>query len=147
MRTTLGCLVILVGVQLAVPCYGQPLALPDPPAQPPGRTVTGTVINAISSVPVRRALVQISGASPVAVLTGPDGRFRFDNIPEGQVMISVQKPGFFDARSIPGAMVGQADPMVTVGSGKNDFRGSLYPAARITGRVTDTDGEPVENIS
>jgi hypothetical protein len=34
-----------------------------------------------------------------------------------------------------------------VASGKNDFRMTLYPAARITGRVTDADGEGAENIS
>ncbi len=31
-----------------------------------------------------------------------------------------------------------------VGSGSNDFRLALVPAAKIAGRITDKDGEPVE---
>ena len=148
MLTTLGRLGLLAASQITVLCYGQEVGLvPGVPNQPPSRTVTGTVINAVSGVPIRHALVQAPGIVPATVLTGPDGRFRFDNIPEGQVLISVQKPGFFDARSIPGVSEHQANPFVTVGSGKNDFGIALYPAARIVGRVTDADGETAENIS
>jgi len=142
------CRLLLVALQLVPFCYGQQAGLvPDVQNQAPVRTVTGTVTNAVSGVPIRHALVQASGILPAAVLTGPDGRFRFDNIPEGQLLISVQKPGFFDARSIPGVSQRQADPFVMVGSGKNDFRIALSPAARIVGRVTDADGEAAENIS
>jgi hypothetical protein len=142
------CQLSLVVLQLVPLCYGQPVGLvPDAPNPAPVRTVTGIVTNAVSGVPIRHALVQASGIVPAPVLTGPDGRFRFDNIPEGQVLISVQKPGYFDANSIPGYSQRQVNPFATVGSGKNDFRIALYPAARIVGRVTDADDEPAENIS
>jgi hypothetical protein len=147
MRITLGRLGLLVGLQLTVPGYGQPAGrVSDVPNQPPNRTVTGTVINSVSGLPVRQALVQMFGNSPATVLTGPDGRFQLNHVPEGQILLFVQKPGFFDASSIPGAS-GTPGSLVTVGSGKNDFRMTLYPAARIVGRATDADGEGVENIS
>jgi hypothetical protein len=147
MRTTLGRLGLFVGLQLTVPGYGQPVGLvSDVPNHPPNRTVTGTVINSVSGLPIRQALVQMFGNSPATVLTGPDGRFQLNQVPEGQILLFVQKPGFFDARSIPG-LSGTAGSQVMVASGKNDFRMTLYPAARITGRVTDADGEGAENIS
>jgi hypothetical protein len=154
MRTALGRLGLLVVLQLTIPSYGQqagPVLQAGPvravPNQAPSRTVTGVVINAVSGVPIRHALVQASGISPATVLTGPDGRFQLDNVPEGQIFLSAQKPGFFDARSMPGAFGSQVDLWVTVGSGKNEFRVTLFPNARIVGRVTDADGEAAENIS
>ena len=131
MRTTLGRLGLLAASQITVLCCGQETGLvPAVPAQAPRRTVTGMVVNAVSGVPIRHALVQVSGVSPAAVLTGPDGHFRFDNVPEGQAVISAQRPGFFDPRSIPGVFERSADPFVMIGSGENDFRLPLYPVAR-----------------
>jgi hypothetical protein len=110
--------------------------------QAPRRTVTGSVTNAVSGEPIRHALVQLSGARSVAVLTGPDGRFQIADVPEGPAYFSAQKPGFFDSRAMSGGR--QTNMSFTVGSGKNDFPLTLFPAARIVGHVTDRDGEPVE---
>ena len=120
--------------------------LPSIPNQGPKRTITGTVVNAISGEPIRHALVQVNGPVMSSALTGADGRFQIDNVPEGQVVIR-QKPGFFDASSIPGSEWRPPNSMMTVGSGKNDFKVTLIPAAKLVGRVTDQDGEGVENMS
>jgi hypothetical protein len=110
--------------------------------QAPRRTVTGSVTNAVSGEPIRHALVQLSGARSGAVLTGPDGHFEIADVPEGPAYFSAQKPGFFDSRAMPGGR--QTNMSFTVGSGKNDFPLTLFPAASIVGHVTDRDGEPVE---
>ena len=118
-------------------CSGQQVTVPR-------RTVTGTVVNGISGEPIRRALVRLSGSFLANVLTGADGRFEIADVPEGQFVISPQKPGFFDSDSAAGDWP-RPPVSFTVGSGKNDFRLTLFPAARISGRVLDSDGEGVDN--
>ncbi|MGA8029539.1 MAG: carboxypeptidase-like regulatory domain-containing protein [Bryobacteraceae bacterium] len=130
-------------------CYGHQVQAPVQGTllnenQATARTVTGTVVNAITGEPLRHALVQLWAARSVTVLTGADGRFEAHNIPEGSVNFSVTKPGFFDSRAMPGADGSQPNQAYPVTSGKNDFRLTLFPAGRIVGRVTDRDGEPVE---
>lgn len=110
------------------------------PTQNPAQrhTITGTVTNAITGEPVRRALVQLWGPQPINALTGPDGRFQIDDVPEGQAHFNITKPGFIDSL--------RAEPtqFFTVGSGSNDFHLKLTPAAKIVGRLTDQDDEPIE---
>ena len=133
---------VLVLLLSPLSCYGQVVIAS--PTQGPRHTITGTVVNAQSGEPVRRALVQVWGAPAQSALTGSDGRFTIDGIPEGPLNCSVSKPGYFDARSVPSAGNNQFAQNYSVGSGKNDFHLVLFPAARIIGRLTDQDGEPVE---
>lgn len=122
-----------------------------PPTQPvpqgPKHTVTGMVSNAITGEPIRKALVQLNGQTQATVLTGTDGRFRFEDVPEGQVYLFAQKPGYFDLASLNASegMIDHTSVALRVDSGKNDFALKLYPSARIAGRVTDGNGEPVES--
>lgn len=132
---------LLALLSLTLACYGYQQN------QPPRRTVTGTVTNAVSGEPIRHALVQVSNIPSASALTGSDGRFEIDNVPEGPANFSVTKPGFFDSRSLSGSQWRTPGPMFTVGSGKNDFRLTLFPAARITGHLTNSEGEPVEQIT
>lgn len=139
MRSLVSLLILLLP---AIVCAGQQVV--GTPTQGPRRTITGTVVNAQSGEPIHRAMVQIWGASPSSALTGPDGRFTVDGILEGPLNISVSKPGFFDARSVPQTGDSQSTQKYTVGSGNNDFHLVLFPAARIVGRLTDQDGEAIE---
>jgi hypothetical protein len=107
--------------------------------------VSGLVTNAVTGEPIRRALVQMNGQASGAVLTGADGRFQFADVPEGQVVLSPQKPGFSDPGSLPGRQGFRPNPLYTVGSSKNDFHLTLLPNSKIVGTVLDGDGEPVEN--
>ena len=120
---------------------------PRQPAAGPKHTVTGTVSNALTGEPIRRALVQLFGRMRVSTLTGPGGRFSFDDVPEGPLWFILEKPGFYDPFGMPGnPQYGQNEPL-KVGSGSNDFALKLYPTARISGHVTDANGEPIEGAS
>src|SRR5579875_1098199 len=67
-------------------------------------TATGTVVNSVTGEPIRRALVRINGAGEQhSGFTGGDGRFSIDGVAEGLIVISAEKPGFFDEHSISGA--------------------------------------------
>jgi carboxypeptidase family protein len=114
--------------------------------QTPRHTITGTVTNAVTGEPVRRALVQMNGAASGAVLTSSDGRFQFADVPEGPAVFSLQKPGFSDTRFTPGSPWAAPNAVVTVGSGKNDFHLALLPNSKIIGHIIDADGEPLANV-
>jgi hypothetical protein len=107
-------------------------------------TVTGMVVNSATDEPIRRALVAV-GAS--LVLTGADGRFQAENVPEGQTMVSAQKPGYFECAT-PGCGPNGSPARITikVQSGTNDVLLKLLPEAKIEGRVVDEDGEPIGDV-
>jgi hypothetical protein len=81
------------------------------------------------------------GMKKLAVLTGDEGQFTFDNIPRGSFALSARKPGFF----APGT-AGYTVPMTTaeVGPQAKKVELKLTPEGVIFGQVTDDDGEPLE---
>jgi Carboxypeptidase regulatory-like domain len=109
-------------------------------------TLGGTVTNASTGEPIRRALVHVNGQVQLAAFTGPDGRFQLSGVPQGQAFITAEKPGFFDEQSLhPGSYAPQ-NAAVNVGPGTNEFHLQLTPEAKIRGRVLDPDGEPIEGL-
>jgi carboxypeptidase family protein len=110
-----------------------------------GYPVSGVVINSVTGEPIRNALVWLLfGSERSSLLTGPEGRFRFDSVPLGAQRITVQKPGFFSEQQLSGGsglsgpiQVGPDMPLVTL---------KLVPEGVIFGRITDSNGEPVEEL-
>ena len=89
----------------------------------------------------------MQGMQPASVLTGADGRFEFDNVPEGRVFFMLQKPGYSDPRF---PMFGERPlnaNVLSVTSATNDFPLKMLPNGRITGNITDSDGQPIEDVS
>ncbi len=105
-------------------------------------TVSGSVTNAATSEPIRRALVHLNGPVQLSAFTGPDGRFEFTGIPEGQIFVTAERPGFFDQQSLNQGV----NTTVAVGPATKPLQILLTPEARIRGRVLDADGEPVEGL-
>jgi carboxypeptidase family protein len=109
-------------------------------------TIGGTVTNAVTGEPVRRALVHVNGPVQLAAFTGPDGRFQISGVAQGPTFLTAEKPGFFDEQALhPGSNTPQSAP-VNVGPGTNEFHLQLAPEAKIRGRVLDPDGEPIEGL-
>lgn len=128
---------------LAVLAYGQ--TEPQRQLEQQRRTITGTVVNAVSGEPVRRALVNAYGQSSEAVLTGPDGRFEMEDVPDGVINFNVTKPGYFDPSQIAGSEWVER-PAYSVGAESTDFTLKLSPGARVTGQVTNSEGDPVSRL-
>lgn len=105
-------------------------------------TVAGTVVNTLTGEPIRRALVSApTGGRPTAQLTGPDGRFQIEDVPEGTCLLNATKPGFV-------AKSGQeATVPIRVKSDTKDVTIKLQPTASIAGRITDADGNPIEQVN
>jgi Carboxypeptidase regulatory-like domain len=142
-------LLVLLTTLSGLLCTGQ---VSPPITQPvsgqPAKTFTigGTVTNAATGEPIRRALVHVNGQVQLATFTGPDGRFQLSGVAQGQAFLTAEKPGFFDEQSLhPGSYAPQ-NAAVNVGPGTNEFHLRLTPEAKIRGRVLDPDGEPIEGL-
>ncbi len=147
MRLVLGWFVLCLFALALGGCSGvlfaqQPTGSSATPA--PRRTVSGAVVNSVTGAPVHRALVRINGRGSQFAFTGADGRFQIENVPEGQALITAQKPGFFDLSSTPRTFRPAHD--VTIGPETADLVIKLTPQAEVQGRVLNSDGEPLESV-
>src|SRR5262249_14945663 len=96
--------------------------------------IQGTVVNAVTGHPIARALVELYLEGRRAMLTGAEGEFVFDKLPEEGAMISARRPGFL-----------MKNTMVDVRAGKIVVK--LVPECVISGTVVDSEGEPIENAT
>ena len=103
----------------------------------------GIVVNAVTGDPIRNALVRISiHAGSSSLLTGPDGKFHFDNVSQGEHGINIRKPGYFTEQDLNGAVVAR----VEVGPDLPPVVLKLIPEGVIFGRITDAQGRPAEEV-
>jgi hypothetical protein len=128
---------------------GQLILLTGEPNQQSGQAtphvhkVTGMVVNAATGAGVPKALVQTNTTSgQTSVLTGSDGRFEIDDVPEGAANFMPRKPGYFNEQEMDQGSGPQR--MITVGESTPDIQLKLFPEGVIEGSVLDEAGEPVE---
>jgi len=99
--------------------------------------LSGSVVNAATGEPVHGALVQFQGKVSQSVMAGQDGHFEINGIPAGAGLLFVQRPGF-----------APNDPRnVSVTSAASSLVVKLSPLAKISGRVLDRDGDPIDGIN
>jgi hypothetical protein len=110
----------------------------------PTFVVEGTVINSVTGEPIRAALVQIQIGQQISLLTGSDGKFHFDSVPPSQLTIMVRKPGFFSEQEISQGPI--TNQLTQVGPGMTPVILKLTPEGAIYGRITDSDGDPIQNL-
>jgi Carboxypeptidase regulatory-like domain len=107
-------------------------------------TVGGTVVNAVTGEPIRRALVQLNGMGEHLALTDSSGQFEFADLPPGGATVVVRKPGFF---SIEEVNQGRTGPMsLTIGPDVGALSLKLFPQSVIYGHVKNPEGEPIESV-
>lgn len=114
----------------------------------PGVAIQGKVVQDPGGQPIRKANVQFSARDGQSMdqysdTTDADGRFKVDNVKPGRYSSSVEHPGF--VRSASGKQ--PASILVQPEQGTIDLVFYLQPAAVITGKVTDVDGDPISNVS
>ncbi len=151
---------LLAATLLAVPL----LELPQPPSSGSGlneprnsfsseslqssddgkHALRGTVVNSVTGEPIRGALVQIYFNGQSSMLTGPDGKFQFEGLPNGQTVVRVRKPGFFTDEEIHSP--GYAQQMVPTGPHSAPLVLKLIPEGVVYGRISEDGGEPIEGL-
>ncbi len=105
-------------------------------------TLRGSVVNSVTGEPIRKALVEANGHQQKTIFTGPDGQFQFEGEPAGDYYMVARRQGYADR-----SMMGHQIYPVTLGSDTGPVVLKLDPLARISGRVLDTEGEPVPNLT
>ena len=129
----------------------EPPAISEPPPAPSNAStysLSGVVVNSVTGEPVRRALVQLAGPplntkTPMALLTDSEGRFSFSDLPESDVTLVARKPGFFGDQEVHPE---NYQPTIThLGASTPSIVLKILPEGSISGRVTTTSGEMLED--
>lgn len=117
------------------------------PKKPAGITIQGKVLQEPGGQPIRKANVQFSARDgqsngQYSDTTDAEGRFKIDDLKPGRYMATVEHPGFVQSAS------GKRPATILVQSGQDtsDLVFYMQPAAVITGKVTDLDGDPMRNV-
>src|SRR3569833_4255033 len=108
--------------------------------QGPLRTIRGIVVNSVTSEPIPRALVFVGGPQQQSTFTDSGGRFQLENVSEGKVYIQAQRPGFKSGSR-------QGGRQIAVSAQTSEVSLQLEPMARIQGRITNEDGEPLQGVA
>src|SRR5712692_10600292 len=112
----------------------------------------GTVVDAVSGKPIRKAAIVVRQERTLdfgyVALTDEAGHFELTGLPAGSWVGQVQRDGYvtlgsFEGGSTPKELRWRIAP----GAVFKDLTFRLTPTGVITGRVLDTDGEPVAGAS
>jgi protocatechuate 3,4-dioxygenase beta subunit len=112
-----------------------------------GITIQGTVLLAPGGQPIRKANVQFRASrgqsnGQYSATTDPDGRFKIDDVKPGRYMVTIEHPGFVQA----GRGGRSTSILLQPDQGATDLIFHMQPAAVITGKIVDLDGDPMKNV-
>jgi hypothetical protein len=116
---------------------------------PPAR-LFGRIVAADTGAPVRSAAIRVVATNPgtgtLVATTDDNGAFDVRDVPPGQYLVQVTKPGFVSTRFSLAA--GTADPFGVSSGQQVDMRDLRLPRAGVvSGRVLDGYGDPVADIA
>jgi hypothetical protein len=106
--------------------------------------LTGVVVDSSTGEPIHGALVQVGGSQTRAMLTGPDGKFDFEGLARGVVVVSPRKPGYSNEYELSDGH--RLPPTFELDSSTAPITLKLIPEGVIFGRVTAENNEPVESL-
>src|SRR5688500_13751720 len=113
------------------------------PADKPGTaTISGRVLAADTSRPLRRARISVTsaetGGRPRTGSTGSDGRYEIPDLPPGRYRIRVERSGYLPLEYGQRRVLEQGQRLdVAAGDTIKDVDFAMPRMAVITGRVTD----------
>jgi len=126
---------------------GVPAMQTSPPEQVSTPSIQGKVLQEPDGQPIRKANVQLNGRKGPAdakytAVTDAEGQFRIDDVQPGQYFVVVEHPGFVQS----GTRGRRSSIQVQSGSGKNELILHMQPAAVISGKIVDLDGDPMRDV-
>jgi hypothetical protein len=132
---------LLLSVLLSTSVFAQ--------TSPKRAAIEGIVIKDPDNQPVKKALIELiaenqSEAGNYTTTTGPDGAFRIENITPGRYHLFAERTGLLDTDKQHGRTDGRILNLAA-GQELKDLQLRLQAAAVIRGRVTDEDGESLQN--
>lgn len=146
MKVEITLVAVLVLLGTALPQAIEPTNVPQTYA------VKGRIVQKIGATPIRKANVQLNNIGPwggsdeieYESVTDAEGHFQFSDVRAGDYRISYEHTGFVDAERYHQGN----GKLVSVGPGSTleDLLFHMAPAAVITGKVFDADGDPMPNV-
>ncbi len=147
-----------VAAVLVVSILSAQVVLPGPPQAPPRdrvpppRTGTGVVkgrvVDGTTGAAIARARVMLQGATGgPPLMTDADGGFTFSSLPPGPITLTAQKATYLPARyPTPGRTIrSQIRPLILRdGQVLDTVVVPMFHGASISGRVFDSNGDPVD---
>jgi hypothetical protein len=111
-------------------------------------TVEGVVVDARTQAPIRKAAVVLVGGGEAnrggaGGFSDASGRFVIGRVPPGRYQISLRRNGYASNSGQAGAAGNPASLNLSAGEHLKGLVLRMTPAAVISGRVVDEDGEPV----
>lgn len=146
---------LLLAQGAAGPTAGPPAQTAGPNANPLEKcSVAGKAVNAVTGEPLKKTQITLTGMTAdnigtgTSATTGIDGTFLLKDVEPGTYRLNANRTGFaptsYGAKKLSS---GGADLKLTAGQAMQDIVLRLQPQSVITGRITDTDGDPVANVS
>ena len=105
-------------------------------------TLSGTVVNSATGEGISHAEVHVGGHTQRVTFTDSSGHFQIEGLPPMQFRVDAQKPGY-SAFTDPGSR----SHWVQVGPNTSAIVIKLVPQGAIYGRVIDSAGQPIEQMS
>ncbi len=114
---------------------------------PSGTTIQGTVLQAPGGQPIRKANLQLTARdgqsrNQYSAVTDAEGRFKIGDVKPGRYIVMIDHPGFVQS---PGGNRLSVPPHSDQGT--IDLVFHMQPAAVITGKIVDLDGDPMRNVA
>ena len=116
-----------------------------PPKANSRSSIRGKVIQDPGGQPIRKANVALNtwdGQPNHSATTDVEGQFTIDDLKPGQYNVVVEHPGFVQSGSVRRSI----SISVLAGQDKTDVVFHMQPAATITGKIVDVDGDPMSNV-
>jgi hypothetical protein len=125
------------------PAQRSPLPTPN---QTGKASIEGSVLDAITHEPVKKATVMLNGQVGLSAVTDASGHFAFRQLPAGPYRIFVQNEKYPSVQdSIDGNQ--QLSISLAADEQKQDISVSLTPGAAVHGRIVDDEGNPMSGCN
>ena len=120
---------------------------PLPPQNQTGKaSIEGSVLDAVTHEPVKKATVMLNGGAGLSAVTDASGHFAFRQLAAGQYNIFVQSEKYPASQdSLDGSR--QVSISLAADEQKQDITVSLTPGASVRGRIVDEDGSPMSGCN
>jgi Carboxypeptidase regulatory-like domain len=137
-------LLFLLGGAVAQDQLAMISKLQQPPQATGKGVIEGTVVNAITQQPVKRAQVMLQGNANLSASTDASGHFMFKDLPVGSFMLQANASGYGGFKSRRRASAGAVQQVKLEEDAKiSDITIALTPNSSIAGRILDEDGAPL----
>ena len=115
---------------------------PPPEYTGPKGSISGTVLDAATNTPVKKAQVRISNSGPQTVaVTDASGSFTFEQLPPGSYTVFANHPAYPPNSGV------QMPTTLAPGEQKRGADVKLTPGATVSGHITDEEGDPLANCN